>query len=287
MNFEADLIENIISILKAHGIRCSKTSFHDSLLDYLTYCKKFIPIQQRVAYFSTNVQNDSIGNRNEAYQAIVHRAKTGGDLNCYQSESLKEVKFHDYLLYTWHIHHFHLSTRANIKNPYFKKRTNGLLFAYVNLNSIYFLGFDVHREGVFADEKWLSIIQTNWPELLEEYKREHITELSFATTPKERQTLWSRGYTTGSTNVNGIVYNDTGVGIMASGHSLETVLQVDRVQRWIYQVTCQYIANKDSIHREISKKFLVPVEKIAITARIKDTIEIYDRLTGQVIFAYH
>ncbi len=289
MNLESDLKKEIVRIFQSHGIRYTeKPSLDTALVDYLTYDRKYIAIKKRKFILSKEVKS-KFNRHPKAVDFIffLEDVQNGVDLNPYQSDTLKQLRFHDLLLYNWKIHHFHLSNELDLKNGYFKKRSDHLIFALVTSEVIYLLDFEQHKEGIFGDEKWLTIIDTNWPWLLEKYKRKDIKTVYPQTTPSERQTLWTKGYSLFMTEANGSVFINPGLGNTTSGHSMEVIGEVNEIHRWLHRVNEWFKDNKQSLFIELSQKHNMPIDAINIKARISvQGIEVFDSASGEVIASY-
>lgn len=272
-----------------HGIRYSeKRGIEDALTDLLTYTTKYIMVGKRDFRLSREIK----GKINKhpkalAFVNLLEDAIKGNDLNPYQSDTLKQVRFHDHLLYNWHIYHLHLSIDFDSKNSYFKKRTNDLVFAYITRDVIFFLDFEQHKEGIFGDKKWLEIIDNNWPWLIKEHKRPDIPGVYPKINSIDRQTIWNKGYSLVMTEVNNSVFINPGLGSVSSGHSLKVVMKVDDIMLWLEDFKTWYAENEKEVITELSQKHNLPDNNISIKARLGMThLEIYEENSGEIISTF-
>jgi len=239
-DFENDLKEEIAKISKRMGIKISlKDSFRKIIRDYLTVRFKIIDIKKRRVRFNPDffVELNNHQKRNEI-QHISQLASIGGNLNTFQSKKLLQTGFHDHLLSAWNIYHFHLSLSIDKKTK-FVKQTNDLLFAYIDYDQIIFLGTDKHKDGIFADIKWLEILHDYFPEVIEKYRDNKIKDIRLKVNSSERQMIWNSGLMIGMTKVRDAVYHNPGIGRATSGHSTAVTSTTVDIIRWISKLDIQ------------------------------------------------
>lgn len=287
MDIRQDLIIDIEEILSKFNVRLSKNAdVLEALLDYLSFIRKYIPLKRRTVLLSSELKK-KLPTHNKTTEAITIFEDTylGNDLNPYQSDKLFQTRFHDRLLYNWGIHHLHLSLE-NEKKSYFKKRTNDLLFVHFKNNTAYFLDYDTHGYGNFANEKWLRILNNNWLWLLKKFKGDELFENTKKMSPKDRQLIWDKGFNLTLTNVDGQAFIDPGLGNTTSGHNLSDVMEADEILRTIYSIEEWYINNKDELSNEISKYYNIPINSLEFKGRIgKKGIEFFEKNSGYVIIS--
>lgn len=95
----------------------------------------------------------------------------GRNLLPFMSKGIRNLESEDLLLYDWGIFHFHISDEKEEKSS-FMKRSDYLLMAYLEDDSIYFLDIVPHKSTdviVWADTRYLDIIKENWPNLFDKY----------------------------------------------------------------------------------------------------------------------
>ena len=278
-NFEDDIKYEIKRISYNIGIKVKLTDRIDKILrDYLTVRFKLISLKKRNIRFNPDFLSElDSHHQKKEIEFISQIAKKGGNLNIFQSKRLFQTGFHDYLMSEWNIYHFHLSLEKDKKSK-FVKQVNNLLFAYIEDNQVIFLGTDDHKEGIFADVKWIEIIHDYFPEVIEKYKDDTIKEISPKLNSVERQILWNKGYTIGMTKVRDVVYHNPGIGRSVSGHSSKVISTEIEILSWIYKLNeqiddygnllCEYL-NVDTENAEFKIKFNDNLEIIEQTSGIK------------------
>lgn len=283
-DFETDLKNEMHGAFSDYGLRIPiRAKINDMLLEYLTIHKKLVFPRPRRVFITPDLETKLLNHeKKEIVEVIRRRLELGYDVNLFQSKRVFQTKFHDHLLYEWNIYHFHLSVEKVRKSNLLKK-TDQLLFVYIDDNNAILLGIEPHKEGVFADEKWLEIIDHHFPEFLEPYLDTHITEIYPILNPAERQKLWNYGYTIGLTKVNGKIVHSPGIGRMTSGHSLIVTKTCDEILRWLYRLNEDF-ENKLDI---ICKNYNLNPEVSKFKIRFGDpTIELFEQCTNTSLLFY-
>lgn len=283
-DFETDLKNEMHHAFSSFGLRIPiRAKIEDMLLEYLTIHKKLVFPRPRNIYVTPDLEKKLVNHdKREVVEVIRKRLELGHDVNQFQSKRLFQTKFHDHLLYEWNIHHFHLSLKMDKKNKAFKK-SDQLLFTYIDENNAILLDIEPHNEGVFADEKWLEIIDNHFPEFLEPYLDNHITDISPNLNPIERQKLWNYGYTIGMTKVNGKIVHSPGIGRMTSGHSIIVTKTCDEILRWLYNLNDAFDNNLDPI----CKMYNLNPEVSNFKLRLGDpTIELFEQNSDTSLLFY-
>jgi hypothetical protein len=237
IDFETDLKNEMHNAFSNIGLRIPiRNKLDEMLLDYLTVHKKIVFPRPRNILISPDLEHKLINHdKNGVVELIWKRLEVGLDVNSFQSKRLFEAKFHDHLLYEWNVYHFHLSTEKEKKGN-FVKRTDQLLFVYIEDNVAILLDIETHKEGIFADEKWLEIIDTYFPTVLESYLANDILDINPQLNSVERQKLWNYGLSVGMTKVNGKIIHSPGVGRMTSGHSILVTKTCNEILRWLHRL---------------------------------------------------
>ena len=116
------------------------------------------------------------------------------------------------------------------------KRSNMLLFAYIQDDLAILLGTAKHSLGAFGDKRWLELLHDNYPEIIEPFKvsdRQSVQDFS----PEERAMLNDKSYTVSQTYLRGKTYRDPGSpGITTSGHDIMVVRQHTATLRWLHEL---------------------------------------------------
>lgn len=248
IDFETDLKNEMHNAFSSFGFRIPiKRKIDQMLLDYLTIHKKVISLKKRSVLINPDLK-DKLATHSKAkeVEVIKVRLETGKDVNIFQSKRLFQSHFHDHLLYEWNVFHFHLSLERDTKSN-FVKQTNQLLFTYVDSEKAIMLDIENHKAGIFADERWLSLIDKHFPEVLEKHIHPDIINFYPELKPVERQKFWNYGYSIGFTKVNGKIIGSPGVGRTTSGHSMLVVNTRNEVLRWLFTLNKHFEENYDDI----------------------------------------
>lgn len=237
-DFETDLKQELIRVSSQMGFKINKDkNIRGMLLDYLTVRTKVIEPVIRKVYISPGLNQELPTHpKKTEILSIIGAASRGDNLNHFQSKRLFQTSFHDHLRNEWDIYHFHLSLQKDKKSR-FVKQVDWLLFAYINTDTIIFLGTDKHREGIFGDVKWVEILHEHFPDAIKEFKDDKIKDTYPKVNAKERQIIWNKGYTLGFTQVKkDVVYHNPGVGRSVSGHGTNVTTTTGKVLRWVFSI---------------------------------------------------
>ncbi|MDB5199256.1 MAG: hypothetical protein JWO92_1219 [Chitinophagaceae bacterium] len=284
MNLKHDLINEIQTVFAENGIRYKPhKDFDKYLVDYLTFNKKMIYPVPRLVEISSNLMAklDSHPKRKEI-EHIISLLKNGNNINHLQSNRLLQLGFHDHMLYEWNIHHVHLSPldKAN-------KKTNSLLFMYVDKTQVLLLDIDTHRKNVFADEKWLEIIYDNWYHIMNQWETKNIVDISPIVNAEERQLLWDKGLNLGMVKIKSRIFHNPGLGRMSSGHSTEVMMATNNVFRWLIQVEEELIKKEKELKVKFFRLPLFDPDLFSIKAKITtEGIVIYEPQTNFPFYTY-
>lgn len=155
--FQDDLKSIIINELNKYRVKIRPhEDIKDYVVDYITLKHKIIESKPRKVFYSPILEAKLANHAKQKEIKYIENVLTKGDnVNYFQSQTLFETDFHDYLAFKWNIYHFHLSLKYDGK---FAKRSNLLLFAYVTNELVWFLDTDSHRPGVFNDVKWQKML---------------------------------------------------------------------------------------------------------------------------------
>ncbi len=98
-------------------------------------------------------------------RVLREKIESGVALRPHQSESVLKLKFHDYLLNDWGIHHLHLGGAPGRFG--FVTRTGPILYAMFRSNDAYLIAVDGH--GRWGHQSLIRAVDASWPELLEPF----------------------------------------------------------------------------------------------------------------------
>ena len=173
MDFQKDLREIAENMLDYYGLKHTPPeTTEDKLHRWLNTQFKLIEPLPRKLFFSKKIQNHSLpADLIDGYDLVKAKLTNGVDVNGHLSKSIFYNDKPDYLFYDWGIYHLHLSKEQDSKNRFFLKRTDELLFLYLNKANAYLIDIRPHNEDyVFAQKELLQIIHEEWIEVLEPFK---------------------------------------------------------------------------------------------------------------------
>lgn len=100
----------------------------------------------------------------DGFKQLKAKLTAGDDVTPHLSTRLLKADFSDALLNDWGIHHFHLEIVPHATKAGFVKRTDPVLLAHITDTAAYLIAVAVHDH--WAEQRYLDILRTNWPELL-------------------------------------------------------------------------------------------------------------------------
>ncbi len=232
-NFHSDLKNEIFEILENSGIKISnKQNAYKTLIDFLNLKSKILELKKRkiliVPQFEKIIDNH---HKKKEILTIIDDARSGENINYFQSKRIIQSKQLDHLSSEWNIFHFHLSIKPD-KDSHFAKRGDLLMFAYIEDDIIVFLGLDKHKDS-FSNLKWLEILERNFPYLLEKFIAPDLPEIEGNFNTKDRELLWDSGVSSGFIKLNGKTYLSPGIGKVTSGYNIQIVMQANHIMNWI------------------------------------------------------
>lgn len=155
------------------------------------------------------------------------------------------------MLYNWGLYHFHLGIEKEASNSRYYKRTGKLLVVYMpnKKREAYFVDIsENHKDNeiAFARIKYLEIINSNWPELLEPHVLKDV-QPDFSLSDEQRLTLRKKGVSSLDT-VDGKAVFGLGLGSTSAKTSIEARMRAD----YIYNL----IHIKESFYKDIQRAFI-------------------------------
>lgn len=197
---------------------------------------------------------------NEAIHYLIYCLKNCLNINNFQSRELFNYRVHDKLVYDWCIFHFHLSL-DEVENDYFTKRTKKVLFVYIDKERALLLDTDKHEppHTVFAEKKWLEIIDNNWKDVL--HYANDIIDLAHHYTTEERKFSRKHNINEAILKVNGRFVSAPGLGFVGDGKSASVMLKFNRFIKWLIHNEKYCNNNKININ-ELKLIFESPYPKI-------------------------
>lgn len=283
-DFENDLRAEIESVSSLIGFKTGHMKNLDKMLtNYLNVRSKIIDPIKRSVFVSPMLKLEiSTHPKRREIEYIIELSRKGGNLNFFQSHKLLQANFHDHLRNEWNIFHFHLSLKREKKSK-FVKQVNSLLFAYIEHNLIVFLGTDTHKEGIFADSKWIEILHDFFPTLIAKYKEPRITSIYPVVNAIERQMLWNKGFTLGATKIKNTIYRNPGIGRMSSGLSVMARMTADKIMVWLEKVRKQF----QDIGVDLCTELKIDPHNASFQLRFgNDNLEIYEQHSQKIILMF-
>ena len=162
--------EQVISFYDKSGIKYKDSEPGRMLEDFFAYLYRLIPPQKREVFYSKQIKqkiNDKVISEEESKVlfSFEESFRTGKDMNEYLSVKTKDSRNPDFLLYTWHLYHLHLSSKTDMS----KNRSNTQLLCIVTGESVYFVDvivhpkigcdyFDIHHLRTIVENGWIEKI---------------------------------------------------------------------------------------------------------------------------------
>ncbi|MGO9570388.1 MAG: hypothetical protein ACLP5H_22885 [Desulfomonilaceae bacterium] len=195
---------------------------------YFNLLKRRIPKTRRLVRVSREFTCPA------AYQQglnlLLRKARSGEDLTPHLSTRLLNADYNDALLNDWGIHHLHLGTVPDQRNPQFVARTDFLLFAQVTDDHFY--AINVMGHGNWARQRLIGIIHNNWPQSIDSFRIEGILDFKDAVTDQGLRLLRDNQINTPVQTSDGTVYFGPGGGLALSGDSAQVVQRCKKAE-WL------------------------------------------------------
>lgn len=164
-------------------------------------------------------------------KSIVFYTSTLTECVKYKKDKRYEL---DKLLYDWGIFHFHLS--ENCKNKKYCKRTDDLLFVFIQKNVAYFL--DILPHGNFENDKLLEVIYDNWKEKLAPHTVKGVISCDKVDTKNVRRNNSLAFY-----QIKDMVIFPPGGGLNSYGSSIIMIDKMDQIQEYLLYIENELIKN--------------------------------------------
>lgn len=155
---------------------------------------------------------------------IKDKSERGEDLTPHLSMAIEKDSdvgdrlFNDALLNDWGIHHLHLGTTPDPRNPSFVARTDDVLFARITDDTLYMIAVMPH--GNWARQDLVEIIHRNWPGSIRRFRLQGVVGLDPALRDDQIAKLRKR-YIIAIQMRDGTVYRPIGGGCTTSGVGVE------------------------------------------------------------------
>lgn len=248
INLNNDFLKIVKQKFISENYDISRIADDNILIEYYTIQLKKIPVKTRNVKKSAEFKCPD--NLLDGLNLLESKILNGDSLIPHQSKNLLQLKKKDEMLYDWNIHHFHLGTK--LENNNFIKRTGLLLYAYVDVDNIYFLQILDH--GNWAKKDLIKIIHDNWPEVIEHLKINKNGEkfiTSYNPTDLERPNLRKANMNSFIEIDEYNVYLSPGGGFTGSGHSIIASLKLLDDRTFLQKLEDDIKNNPKSILKQI------------------------------------
>ena len=167
-----DIQSEIMKYYNRVGItyRADENAPEKTIIDFFSYLYKRIPVLKRSVEYSNELQakidrGELSEKEVEVLKKYENAFEEGMDMNAFLSNQTSAPGKVDFLRYTWHLYHLHLSENLNVN--YKNNRSNKQLLCIINDDCTYFVDMIPHPEKAENYFKliYLKIIQNNnWME---------------------------------------------------------------------------------------------------------------------------
>ena len=150
--------------------RADENEPEKTIIDFFSYLYKRIPVLKRRVEYSNElkakIERGELSEKEvEALKKYENAFEKGMDMNGFLSNQTSDPGKVDFLRYTWHLYHLHLSENLNVNKK--NNRSNKQLLCIINDDCTYFVDMIPHPEKAENYFKliYLKIIQNNnWME---------------------------------------------------------------------------------------------------------------------------
>lgn len=147
----------------------------DTIYNFFAYISRLIPLTKRHVHYSTNLINkinaNKLTNNNIKILEMFENAfEIGNDMNGFLSNNIKDSKSIDFLRYTWHLFHLHMSEKyVEEKSQMKNNRSDTQLLCIIDLHDVYFIDviphpkkakdyFNLDYLNIIIENKWMNKI---------------------------------------------------------------------------------------------------------------------------------
>lgn len=218
MDFKADWHDTLREIMvKDWGMDTSGLT-EDLPVHYFNAAQRRLSLRPRLLFVSDTFQCPL--EHQDGWNLIQQKVKVGLDLTPHLSKLIEKPEETDPMLNDWGVYHLHLGTE--IQNG-FARRTGPLLFARVTGEHFYAIG--VYSHGAWTESEVVETVHRNWPESVARWVMQGTRGGQL--TNEERAALRKKHLNTFFLTKDGTTYGPLGGGMMASGHNVSSVVQMD------------------------------------------------------------
>ena len=169
-----DIQSEIRKFYDSEGIeyKC-KEEPEDTIIDFFSDLVRLIPVTKRTVHYSKELLNRI--NLNEISKEYVEILKMfenafseGKDMNLFLSHNIKKSRETDFLRYTWHLFHLHMSDKFVADKKQMKNnRSDTQLLCIIDFHDVYFIDVIPHptkAEEYFNIQNLEIIVKNGWME---------------------------------------------------------------------------------------------------------------------------
>ena len=151
----------------------------DTIIDFLSYLYRLIPVTKRKVHYSKELSKKIDLKEVDEKQAEILKKYSdafseGKNMNAFLSNNIKDPKKPDFLLYTWHLYHLHMSGKfVEDANQMKNNRSDTQLLCIINISDVYFVDVISHpkkAEEYFDLQKMKIIKENGWMEKIGFYE---------------------------------------------------------------------------------------------------------------------
>jgi len=250
VDFFPKLMDLVKSELTSSYKMTDTSAYSDSelLLFRLNLNEKLVQPKPRLIIKSDKIDSKRVTIPTEfqnAFNVLEGKISNGHDINPFLSKMAINPKLDDHLLYDWKIHHFHLND-LNDGTSYFNERSDYLLLAIVEDDSVFFIDIEHHSDPeVFVKQEYIKIILDNWPHKMERYEIKGIS-VGPEYSNDEIKKLRKAGIQT-CVVIADKAYAPIGGGLTAAGTSVKQSLKATQIQKTMRRLSKWYENNKQPL----------------------------------------
>lgn len=183
-SIHADIQCEIYKYYDGEGVKYKgKEEPEDTIIDFFSYLFRIIPRTKRKVHYSREILRKSKSKIiSEEHLEILKMFEKmfleGEDMNLFLSNNIKKSRETDFLRYTWHLYHLHMSSKVvEDKNQMKNNRSDTQLLCIIDSNDVYFIDVISHptkAEEYFNIQSLEIIIENGWMEKIGFYEIEEM-----------------------------------------------------------------------------------------------------------------
>lgn len=144
----------------------------ESIINFFSYLYRLIPVLERNVHYSQELKSKIDSNEiSSEHVEILKKFEVafceGKDMNGFLSNKTKKSDYTDFLLFTWHIYHLHMSSKFVDRKQMKNNRSDTQLLCIINESDVYFIDVISHpqKPEEYFNMKYLKILVNNgWME---------------------------------------------------------------------------------------------------------------------------